>query len=99
MVRRRDFGIDHDGKRRSNTRGDVGATATVPLFDQNQARRTGTLCPETRGKPWLAEDDETLKTMYEDGATFGQMAERFGRSESAIVSRLVRLRLSLFKQN
>ena len=59
----------------------------------------GLYVPKPAGKPWLAEDDETLKTMYENGATFGQMSERFGRSESAIVSRLVRLRLSLFKQN
>lgn len=52
--------------------------------------------PHPTAKPWTTEDDTALVTCYRAGDSFASMAEHFGRSEKAIVSRLVRLRLNLF---
>ncbi len=45
------------------------------------------------GKPWSAEDDETLKQMFTDGKTVNAIAKTFGRKSSAITARLVKLGL------
>ena len=58
----------------------------------------GLYTPRPTPKKWEAEDDETLKQMYMDGISFEDMAEHFNRSVSAIVARLVHLRLDLFKK-
>ena len=47
-------------------------------------------------KQWTGEDDAALVEAYEAGTSFEELAERFGRSQRAIVSRLVLLRVRLF---
>ena len=44
---------------------------------------------------WTEQDEETLLSMYRAGISFAEMAELFGRSERAIVTRLVLLRAGL----
>jgi DNA-directed RNA polymerase specialized sigma24 family protein len=41
------------------------------------------------------EDDAALVQQYRDGASFATLAATFGRSENAVISRLVRLRAGL----
>ena len=43
------------------------------------------------GKPWPAEDDNTLCQLYDSGMSTKELAEHFQRSRGAITSRLVRL--------
>lgn len=51
-----------------------------------------------RALPWTEEDDKLLIERYEAGDALDVLATGLDRSERAIVSRLVKLRLSLFKQ-
>lgn len=56
----------------------------------------GMLVKNPAPKPWEAEDDDALVKLYNDGAAFPAIAEHFGRSERAIIARLVKLRADLF---
>lgn len=47
--------------------------------------------PENSGKPWLPEDDAELREMYAGGCERDRICAHFGRSESSIAARLVRL--------
>ena len=52
--------------------------------------------PRPTPKPWEEEDEKLLVQMYNDGVPFEEMAEHFDRTPSAIISRLVKLRVDLF---
>ena len=52
--------------------------------------------PRPAPKPWEEEDEKLLVQMYNDGVPFEEMAEHFDRTPSAIISRLVKLRVDLF---
>lgn len=52
--------------------------------------------PPAAPRPWKPDDDRDLVSSYNEGKPFEEMAEHFGRSVDAIVSRLVRLRINLF---
>lgn len=52
--------------------------------------------PKPAGRPWTEADDDTLVNRFLEGATFAQLAKDLGRSENAIVSRLVHLRNRVF---
>ena len=56
----------------------------------------GLLVKNPAAKPWAPEDDDALVKLYNDGEAFTAMAEHFGRSERAIIARLVKLRADLF---
>lgn len=47
--------------------------------------------PENAGKPWTAEDDETLCRLFDSGVSTKELAEHFQRTKGAITSRLARL--------
>lgn len=47
--------------------------------------------PENAGKPWSAEDDDTLARMFDSGAARKDICNYFKRTSGAITSRLVRL--------
>ncbi len=47
--------------------------------------------PDNAGKPWTEEDDMKLVKMYDEGCTKKEMMSCFGRTNGAIVSRLMRL--------
>ena len=46
---------------------------------------------------WTETDERLLVQMYCEGLPFEEIADHFGRSVNAIVSRLVRLRVNLFE--
>ncbi|MBO4566572.1 MAG: hypothetical protein J5695_05040 [Bacteroidales bacterium] len=56
----------------------------------------GLYTPRPAAVPWTEEDENRLVAMYSDGIPFEEMAETIGRSVTAIISRLVRLRMNLF---
>ena len=59
----------------------------------------GLYVPKPAAKPWTPLDDEVLVKQYREGASFATLAATFGRSEKAIISRLIRLRAGLLPDN
>ena len=52
--------------------------------------------PKPSPKAWTEDDEQLLVRMYNEDCSFKDMSEILGRSEGAIISRLVRLRIKLF---
>ena len=52
--------------------------------------------PTPSPKAWTEDDEQLLVRMYNENCSFKDMADILGRSEGAIISRLVRLRVKLF---
>ena len=84
------------------------AAANVPMADiaahlqrtpnslRLKLQSLGLLVKKPAPKPWTPEEDDDLVKLYNDGESFPAMAEHFGRSERAIIARLVKLRADLF---
>ena len=85
------------------------AADKVPIKDiSSQLQRTpssikmklkslGLYTPPTPPRPWAPEEDKELIDLYNDNRPFEEIAEHFNRTVSAIVSRLVRLRINIFQ--
>ena len=58
---------------------------------ESQSKRRNSSPPENAGKPWSAEDDDTLARMFDSGAARKDICDYFKRTSGAITSRLVRL--------
>ena len=58
----------------------------------------GLYTPKPAAKPWTPQDEGALVEMYLSGASFSLLATTFGRTENAILSRLVRLRAGLMPE-
>ncbi|MCR5326107.1 MAG: SANT/Myb domain-containing protein [Bacteroidales bacterium] len=56
----------------------------------------GLYTPRDVPRPWTPEDESELIKMYSDGAPFQEIASHFDRTEKAVISRLVKLRMDLF---
>ena len=53
--------------------------------------------PKPAPRAWTEDEDKLLVRMYnEEDCSFKEMSDVLGRSESAVISRLVRLRVKLF---
>jgi hypothetical protein len=55
----------------------------------------GLYVPKPAAKPWTPEDEHALVKLYRDGVSFAELASVFGRTEGAILSRLIRLRAAV----
>ena len=55
----------------------------------------GLYVPKPAARPWTAEDDASLVRQSLAGDSFAALAAAFGRTEGAIISRLIRLRAGL----
>ena len=58
----------------------------------------GLYVPKPAARPWTPEDEDTLVKMYREGASFAAIAAAFGRTEGAIISRLIRLRAAVLPE-
>ena len=58
----------------------------------------GLYTPKPAARPWTPQDEDALVEMYLSGASFSLLASTFGRTENAILSRLVRLRAGLLPE-
>lgn len=56
----------------------------------------GLLEKRPAGRTWTQDEDDALVKAYNDGEPFPAIAEKLGRSERAILARLVKLRADLF---
>ena len=63
--------------------------AVAVLKEKNTAKRL----PANAGKPWLPEDEEKLKLMFENGCSKKDICAYFKRTEGAIAARLFQLKL------
>ena len=55
----------------------------------------GLYVPKPSSRPWTPADEAALVEQYLGGASFASLAAAFGRTEGAILSRLIRLRAGL----
>lgn len=70
----------------------------TPNSVKMKLRSLGLYTPKPASKPWSTADEAKLVQLYNDDVPFDQIAEVFGRSVRAIISRLVYLRVKLFNQ-
>ena len=55
----------------------------------------GLYVPKPAARPWTPQDEDALVKMYREGTSFAALATAFGRTENAILSRLIRLRAAV----
>ena len=70
----------------------------TPNSVKMKLRSLGLYTPKPASKPWSTDDEAKLVQLYNDDVPLDQIAEVFGRSVRAIISRLVYLRVKLFNQ-
>ena len=55
----------------------------------------GLYVPKPAARPWTPADEDALVRMYREGVPFAELAAAFGRTEGAILRRLILLRASI----
>ena len=55
----------------------------------------GLYVPKPAARPWIPADEDALVRMYREGVPFAELAAAFGRTEGAILRRLILLRASI----
>ena len=58
----------------------------------------GLYVPKPAARPWTPVDEDALVKMYREGVSFAALAAAFGRTEGAIMSRLIRLRAAVLPE-
>ena len=81
-----------DGVSRADMSQQLGRT---PNAIKMKLQSLGLYVPKPAARPWSADDDASLVRQYLAGAFFSTLATAFGRTENAIISRLIRLRAGL----
>ena len=81
-----------DGVSREEMSQQLGRT---PNAVKMKLQSLGLYVPKPAARPWTEEDDASLVRQYIAGTPFSELAAAFGRTENAIISRLVRLRAGL----
>jgi hypothetical protein len=84
-----------DGVTRAEMSAQLGRT---PNAIKMKLQSLGLYVPKPAARPWTDLDDAALVQQYRDGASFATLAATFGRSENAVISRLVRLRAGLLPE-
>ena len=74
----------------------AGQLQRTPNSIRMKLKSMGLYEPKPAGRPWSEADDDALVNRFLEGATFASLAKDLGRSENAVVSRLVRLRDRVF---
>lgn len=85
-----------DGVTRAEMSAQLGRT---PNAIKMKLQSLGLYVPKPAARPWTDLDDAALVQQYRDGASFATLAATFGRSENAVISRLVRLRAAVLPDN
>ena len=85
-----------DGQSREAMSVQLGRT---PNAVKMKLQALGLYVPKPSAKPWTPQDEDALVEMYLSGASFSLLASTFGRTENAIISRLVRLRAGLLTES
>ena len=81
-----------DGVSRTEMSAQLGRT---PGSVKMKLQSLGLYVPKPAARPWSSEDDAALVQQYCDGASIATLAAAFGRTENAILRRLILLRAGL----
>ena len=81
-----------DGVSRTEMSAQLGRT---PGSVKMKLQSLGLYVPKPAARPWSSEDDAALVRQYCDGASIAPLAAAFGRTENAILRRLILLRAGL----
>ena len=81
-----------DGVSREEMSAQLGRT---PNAVKMKLQSLGLYVPKPAARPWTPADEAELVRLYREGVPFAELAAAFGRTEGAILSRLIRLRASV----
>ena len=81
-----------DGVSREEMSAQLGRT---PNAVKMKLQSLGLYVPKPAARPWTPADEAELVRLYREGVPFATLAAAFGRTEGAILSRLIRLRASV----
>ena len=81
-----------DGVSRTEMSAQLGRT---PGSVKMKLQSLGLYVPKPVARPWSSEDDAALVQQYCDGTSIATLATAFGRTENAILRRLILLRAGL----
>ena len=84
-----------DGVPRANMSEQLGRT---PNAIRMKLQSLGLYTPKPAAKPWTPLDDDALVKLYREGASFTTISSTFGRSENAILKRLILLRAGILPE-
>ena len=84
-----------DGISREEMSAQLGRT---PNAIKMKLQSLGLYVPKPAARPWTAEDQDALVKQYREGAAIATLAAAFGRSENAIMHRLILLRAGLLPE-
>lgn len=81
-----------DGVSREEMSAQLGRT---PNAVKMKLQSLGLYVPKPAARPWIPADEDALVRMYREGVPFAELAAAFGRTEGAILRRLILLRASI----
>ena len=81
-----------DGVSREEMSAQLGRT---PNAIKMKLQSLGLYVPKPAARLWTPADEAELVRLYREGVPFAELAAAFGRTEGAILSRLIRLRASV----
>ena len=81
-----------DGVPRAEMAEQLGRT---PNAIRMKLQSLGLYTPKPAARPWTPLDDDALVKLYREGASFTTLAATFGRSDNAILKRLILLRAGI----
>ena len=77
-----------DGVSREDMSAQLGRT---PNAVKMKLQSLGLYVPKPAARPWTPEDEHLLVKLYREGISFAELASLFGRTEGAILRRLILL--------
>ena len=81
-----------DGVSREDMSAQLGRT---PNAVKLKLQSLGLYVPKPAARPWTPEDEHLLVKLYREGISFAELATVFGRTEGAILRRLILLRAAV----
>ena len=81
-----------DGVSREEMSAQLGRT---PNAVKMKLQSLGLYVPKPAARPWTPEDEHSLVKLYRNGVSFAELASVFGRTEGAILRRLILLRAAV----
>jgi hypothetical protein len=85
-----------DGVTRDEMSQQLGRT---PNAVKMKLQSLGLYVPKPAARPWTPADEDSLVRLYREGISLAELASAFGRTENAILRRLILLRAAVLPDN
>jgi hypothetical protein len=85
-----------DGVTRDEMSQQLGRT---PNAVKMKLQSLGLYVPKPAARPWTPADEDSLVRLYHEGISLAELASAFGRTENAILRRLILLRAAVLPDN